>query len=114
MNVATAAPSGREKEAKNGMNAAGFGIPGIPRLTAPMNSRNSCCRQGRSSHCRKLMSECSQFADNCRQPLVSDLECRRLEPREVEPLCTPTTRMNVRHCGRVQTGLQARVVIRGL
>ena len=22
----------------------------------PMNSRNSCCRQGRSSHCRKLMS----------------------------------------------------------
>ena len=30
MNVATAAPSGRENEAKNGMNAAGFGIPGIP------------------------------------------------------------------------------------
>ena len=29
MNVATAAPSGRENEAKNGMNAAGFGIPGI-------------------------------------------------------------------------------------
>ena len=22
----------------------------------PMNSRNSCCRQGHSSHCRKLMS----------------------------------------------------------
>ena len=30
MNVATAAPSGRENEAKNGMKAAGFGIPGIP------------------------------------------------------------------------------------
>ena len=31
MNVATAAPSGRENEAKNGMNAAGLGIPGIPK-----------------------------------------------------------------------------------
>ena len=30
MNVATAAPSGRENEAKKGMKAAGFGIPGIP------------------------------------------------------------------------------------
>ena len=31
MNVATAAPSGRENEAKKGMKAAGFGIPGIPK-----------------------------------------------------------------------------------
>ena len=40
MNVATAAPSGRENEAKNGMNAAGLGIPGIPKTKKKFSFKN--------------------------------------------------------------------------